>query len=92
MSEIIALLVGNIWPVIIGVLGLLTGGVVWKVKRANTKAAEATDRAEEAERQVQEAQSVAAATERAHKAIRTSRAKDAPKPTKKTPGAFETDR
>lgn len=83
MSEIIALLVGNVWPVIIGLFALITGGALWKAKHSNRKAFEAEERAEESERQVQEAQAVNTATERAHKAVEKVRKKPLKKPSAK---------
>lgn len=92
MSEFIGLFTGSIWPWLIGVVGIFLGGAILKVKHSNKKEAEATERAEESERQVQEAQSVATAQQRAQEAINKVRAKSKPRPAKKTPGAFETKR
>lgn len=82
MSEIIAFFTGSIWPWLIGVVGTLLGIALLSVKHSNKKEAEATERAEESERQVQEAQGVATATERAHAAVEKVRKKPLKKPAK----------
>lgn len=83
MSEIIGLFTGSVWPWLIGVVGLVLGGALWKAKRADTKAQEAIERAEEAERQVQEAQGTITARERATEAVEKVRKKPLKKPSPK---------
>lgn len=68
---------------VLGLGALVTGLFAWKAKRANTRADEATERAQDAERQVKEVQAVNTTQERAHAAVEKVRKKPIRKPSKK---------
>lgn len=78
----IELLLGNIWPVISGVLLLIAGAFGLKSRYASNQAKQAEAKAVEAERQADEARTAAAAKDEAHAAIEKVRKKPLKKPAK----------
>lgn len=76
------LILGNVWPVLIAIVGGIAAWFGIKAKRANTKAQEAIDRAEAAEDQAAQAEYRETHTRSAVNALERELNKPMPKPAK----------